>query len=117
MKIFSWNCQGIGKPPTKDYLRFCLTQYDPDIFFILETKAQNNNMKLYLSHTHYPHFWFAPSIGLSGGIALTWKTGVDLELMHTTSDTIHAIIYIHDNMPDILLICMYGAHNIDDINA
>lgn len=69
MKFFSWNCQGFHNPHTRDYFRFCISQYDHDIFFLSETKTQNNKMHLYLSHTKYPNYWYAPSIGFSGGIA------------------------------------------------
>lgn len=34
--------------------------------------------------------------------------------MHTTHFNIHAIIYTHDNHPDILISCMYGARNAVD---
>ncbi|XP_026383682.1 uncharacterized protein LOC113279193 [Papaver somniferum] len=111
MKILSWNCQGIGNPHTRDYLHFCLTNNDPDIFFLCETKAQSNNMRFYLSQTKYPHYWFHPSLGLSGGISLVWKNGIDIEIMHTTSKTIHAIVHTHDNNMDFLITFMYGAHD------
>lgn len=78
MKIFCWNCQGIDNPHTRDYLRFCLTQYDPDIFFLFETKDQPSKMQLYLTHTKYPNFWFYPAVGCSGSIVLAWKNGIDL---------------------------------------
>ncbi|XP_026417593.1 uncharacterized protein LOC113313084 [Papaver somniferum] len=116
MKILSWNCQGIGNPHTRDYLHFCLTNNDPDIFFLCETKAQSNNMRFYLSKTKYPHYWFHPSLGLSGGISLGWKNGIDIEIMHTTSKTIHVIVHAHDNNMDFLITFMYGAHD-DTENA
>ncbi|XP_026410754.1 uncharacterized protein LOC113305978 [Papaver somniferum] len=116
MKILSWNCQGIGNPYTRDYLHFCLTNNDPDIFLLCETKAQSNNMRFYLSITNYPHYWFHPALGLSGGISLGWKNGIDMEIMHTTSKTIHAIVHTHDNNMDFLITFMYGAHD-DTENA
>ncbi|KAI3903731.1 hypothetical protein MKW92_030584, partial [Papaver armeniacum] len=64
----------------------------------------------------YPHFWFDPSIGLSGGIALAWKQGIDMEIMHTTHDTIHAIVHTHDNNKDFLITFMYGAHDTVENN-
>ncbi|XP_026395036.1 uncharacterized protein LOC113289838 isoform X3 [Papaver somniferum] len=60
--------------------------------------------------TRYPNYWFDPSLGLSGGISLAWKNGVDIEIMHTTSDSIHAIVHAHDNNVDFLITFMYGAH-------
>ncbi|XP_026417388.1 uncharacterized protein LOC113312869 [Papaver somniferum] len=116
MKILSWNCQGIGNPHTRDYIQFCLTNNDPDIFFLCETKTQSNNMRFYLSKTNYPHYWFHPSLGLSGGISLGWKNGIDIEIMYTTSKTIHAIVHTHDNNMDFLITFMYGAHD-DTENA
>ncbi|XP_026419800.1 uncharacterized protein LOC113315756 [Papaver somniferum] len=74
-------------------------------------------MRLYLTYTRYPHFWFHSSIGLSGGIVIAWKDGVDLEIMHTFADTIQAIIHTHDNHPDFLITFMYGAHDtLDNIS-
>lgn len=73
-------------------------------------------MKFYITQTKCPNYWFYPSIGLSSGIALTWKNGVDLETMHTTSDTIHTIVHTHDSKPDLLISFMYGAHNSVDFD-
>ncbi|XP_026416959.1 uncharacterized protein LOC113312422 [Papaver somniferum] len=85
--------------------------------FLELSRAKSDNMKLYLTHTKYPHFWFHPSIGLSGGIAIAWKDGVDLEIMDTSADTIQAIIHTHDNHPDFLITFMYGDHDaLDNTN-
>ncbi|XP_026397042.1 uncharacterized protein LOC113291761 [Papaver somniferum] len=85
-------------------------------YFLCETKAQSNNMRFYLSNTKYPHYWFHPSLGLSGGISLGWKNGIDIEIMHTASKNIHAIVHTHDNNMDFLITFMYGAHD-DTENA
>ncbi|XP_026443823.1 uncharacterized protein LOC113343966 isoform X2 [Papaver somniferum] len=50
-------------------------------------------------------------MGLSGGISLAWKKGVDLEIMHTSRHNFHAIIHTHSQESDFLLSCMYGSNN------
>jgi exonuclease III len=41
MKFLSWNCQGLGNPKTVRVLKKLLTNYQPDLIFIMETKLLN----------------------------------------------------------------------------
>lgn len=100
MKKKSWNCQGCGKPATKDYLKHCLQKYNPDIVFLSETKTKTHKMNTYLRQTNYPNYWFASSVSLSGGIALAWKDGFYFEIMHATRHMVNIIVKSGPNNQD-----------------
>jgi len=38
MRVFSWNCCGLGNPRAVRALRGLVEEEDPDVLFLLETK-------------------------------------------------------------------------------
>ncbi|XP_026459090.1 uncharacterized protein LOC113359715 [Papaver somniferum] len=70
-------------------------------------------MRKFLKRFNYPNNWISPSVGLSGGISLMWKTGFTLDIVHSTDKMINTIIYSDPSKPEFLATFLYGStyHN------
>lgn len=65
MKLFSWNVNGIRAVLNKGDLQTFITDYDPDILCLQETKAQRDQVEVDLPQYH-EHFNSAAKKGYSG---------------------------------------------------
>lgn len=78
MKILTWNVQGIGNKHTRQHLKDCIFNYNPDIIFLSETKNKAVNTHKYLVPMGYPNLVYKDTIEKAGGIAFMWKDGLEL---------------------------------------
>lgn len=61
----------------------------PDIIFLMETK-KDEFIRSKLDCLHYPQYFSIPPTGLSGGLFLLWKDGVEIKILevgHNLIDT------------------------------
>lgn len=65
MKLYSWNVNGIRAVLNKGALQQFITEHDPDILCLQETKAQRGQVELDLPQ-YYEHFFSAIKKGYSG---------------------------------------------------
>jgi exonuclease III len=77
MRILSWNCRGIGNPKTVRALGKLISNHNPDILFLMETKMLCSN-SVFLSrfknkyHTHQVDCSTSGG-GKAGGLLLLWN--------------------------------------------
>ena len=45
MSYLSWNCRGLGNPQTEDELIALVSNKDPKIVFLMETKLKKTSME------------------------------------------------------------------------
>lgn len=114
MKFFAWNCQGLGPKPTRDHLSTCIFNYKPDILFLSETKSSDQKVQSLLSSLNYPNLWSFNNRGRAGWIALLWKDGFQLELMHYTSSMVNVIIHSGPANSEWVLTCLYSSTYTDE---
>lgn len=95
MKLYSWNVNGIRAVLTKGALQAFITQHDPDILCLQETKAERGQVELDFPQYH-EHFFSAVKKGYSGTAifskqpALRYIEGFPqdiIETYHVTGDT------------------------------
>lgn len=95
MRLYSWNVNGIRAVLTKGALQSLITQHDPDILCLQETKAERGQFELDLPQYH-EHFFSAVKKGYSGTAilsktrALRYLDGFPqdiIEQFHVTGDT------------------------------
>lgn len=65
MKLYSWNVNGIRAVLTKGALQSFITEHDPDILCLQETKAERGQVELDLPQ-YAEHFYSAVKKGYSG---------------------------------------------------
>ena len=92
----SWNCQGIRNPLTVCRLREIRSKLSPDIMFLMERKNQDEVvLNTYRSSAYSNHFTVPPD-GLSGGLALSWKSSVHLDVLYSSPNIIDTCITNHN---------------------
>jgi len=75
IKIYSWNVNGIRAVEKKGLLKPFLTQHDPDILCIQETKAQEDQVSEYFSEKYpeYAQYWHSAERKGYAGTAIFTK--------------------------------------------
>ena len=80
MKLVSQNCRGLGNQPAVRGLLELQKAEEPDILFLCETKMIEKEMDWFRWKLGMPHMTVVDSKGRSGGLALFWRKGVDVQL-------------------------------------
>lgn len=110
MRIFSWNCQGFVNPSTRTALWNVIREQNPDlIVFLCETKNDSTKMGKYMRRFNYPNNWVSPSVGLSGGMDLMWKSGFNFEIVQNTDKMVNTIISFNPSKPEFICTFLYGS--------
>lgn len=77
MKLYSWNVNGIRAVINKGALQTFLTEHDPDILCLQETKAQRDQFEIDLPN--YEEYWFsAVKKGYSGTAIFSKKKPINV---------------------------------------
>lgn len=80
MKIVSQNCRGLGNQPAVNGLLDLQKAEEPDILFLSETKLTEKEMECFRWKLNMPNMIVMDCKGRSGGLALFWRRGVEVEL-------------------------------------
>lgn len=80
MKLVIWNCRGLGNPPAVHGLLDIQRSEDPDILFVSETKLTAKRMERFKWILGLPCMVASDSEGQSGGVAVFWRRGLQVEL-------------------------------------
>jgi exonuclease III len=87
MKILAWNCRGLGKPHAVRALQQLLKVHSPDMVFLSETKLceSDPNLKSKLCFNILPNYLLVncgkQNGKRSGGLAMIWKSDVNLTIL------------------------------------
>ena len=93
MRILSWNCRGVGRAPTVRALKALVWYKGSDVLFVAETKVKSPKIDMLKRGMGFPFCFCVDSVGKSGGLALFWKMGVELEVVYFDNNLIVALVY------------------------
>uniref|UniRef100_A0A803NXT3 Reverse transcriptase domain-containing protein n=1 Tax=Cannabis sativa TaxID=3483 RepID=A0A803NXT3_CANSA len=108
MKLLSWNCRGLGSPSTKESFRALVTQEDPDVLFLMETKLSSPRMNGIWRSLGFGGASVVAAIGSAGGTCLCWKAGVELQVLSESVGVTKVVFSNILNGPDWYSFFVYG---------
>ena len=111
----AWNCQGIGSTPTVRRLKGLQKCFSPDIVFLMETKQQDEAIFKHFKRTAYVNHFTVPPVGLSGGLSLSWKDDVEVEILDSSPNLIDTQIKSKQN--SFFVTFVYGAPRQEERDA
>ncbi|KAK8359329.1 hypothetical protein V6Z12_A04G087900 [Gossypium hirsutum] len=97
MKIFCWNCRGVGNPATVHELKQLLVANALNIVFLCETKIHSNGFSRIRSMCKMEGCMAINSEGKSGGIPLIWKEGVKVDVQNFSNHHIDSLVTVDEN--------------------
>ncbi|XP_059431454.1 uncharacterized protein LOC132164953 [Corylus avellana] len=94
MKLLAWNCRGLARNPTIRVLRALIRQHRLDLIFLSERMVPSSRFQASLFGLGFSSWLEVPRVGSQGGIFLTWKFGVDVELVRLDKRCISCLVYL-----------------------
>ena len=95
MKIFSWNCQGLGNPKTVRTLQTWVWRERPNIVFLMETMIDSKKLQLVKEKCGFRDGLCLSSVGLSGGMGFWWN---DMNVHVISYSTHHVLVEVRDEL-------------------
>ncbi|KAF7841674.1 reverse transcriptase [Senna tora] len=87
--IMSCYRQGIGVALTVRALRDLIPQKNPQLVFLIETKAKGNKVNNLRRSLSFRHVFFVDSVGGSGGLTVMWSDDFHVEVMEYSENFVH----------------------------
>jgi len=109
MRTAAWNCRGLGNDLAVRRLKEIKKKFSPNIIVLMETKQRNDIVKDVCSEVGYDRVVTVPPDGLSGGIALMWKSNVSVSVLYQSPNLVDT--YVNINGFGFYLPCVYGHPN------
>lgn len=73
MSLIAWNCRGLGKPRTVQFLKEISQQKKPSFIFLSETLTNKDRVEVIRKEVGFAGCMVVNARGHSGGFALLWK--------------------------------------------
>jgi hypothetical protein len=107
MKILSWNYRGLSS------LRVLIHENSPKILFLSKTKSPPSQVSSILHSLGFFLICQVAPVGSKGGLALTWRPGVELECFISNKNNISAWCYSDPIHSPWILSCIYGPLTVE----
>ena len=108
MRTIARNCRGAGRASTIRALKELIRESNPDIVFLSETKIKSMRINKICDRLKFVDSWCVDADGLSGGLALFWRLGVELKVVFSNKNMIVAVVYSDPPEAPWLLFAIYG---------
>ena len=104
----SWNCRGLGNPLTVEALQKVVLEKDPTLVFLMETKMDTMEMDGVKRKVERKQGLVVPSIKRASGLALLWKTSMQVDVLTYSLQHINAIVTEEQGRKKWRFIGFYG---------
>ena len=111
MIVLSWNCRGLGNLRTVHELRRMVKDKRHNFVFLMETKLRKNKMENVWMKIGFNNMFIVECVGKSGGLALFWEDGIDMEIQNFSQRHINAIFNNQQLNVDWKFTGFYGHQN------
>ena len=98
MSCLSWNYRGLGNPQTEDELIALVSNKDPKIVFLMETKLEKIPMERIGCKMQFNNIFVVPCVNMAGGLVLLWREEINLDIQ--TYSNHHIDAFINHGMDD-----------------
>jgi len=85
MNCLVWNCCGFGNLHTRKELGEIVWAKDPSVMFIVETLADKARLDMIRANLDFEHKWIVSRVGHGGGLALFWRSSLNLMVMDSSN--------------------------------
>ena len=93
MSCLSWNCRGLGNLQTKEEFAALVSNKDPKMVFLMETKVgKKNTMERIGRKMQFANIFVVPCVNTGGGLALLWKADCSVDVQSYSDNHIDAIV-------------------------
>lgn len=91
MTTLIWNCRGLRNNLTVRRLEEMCREHLPDFLFLLETKNSSSHVLKLRSTLGYDHAYLVDPVGLSGGLALFWKSKYEVKVLSASASIVFKV--------------------------
>ena len=113
MNILTWNCKGAFKPSFKQTILDLVNWHHPIIMVITETRLSGDKAKSIMASFPFDGAMCSNTIGFVGDIWLLWQSDlVQVEVVSTTKQEIHALIRVSSHSFSWILSSIYASPSL-----
>ncbi|XP_072076574.1 uncharacterized protein [Arachis hypogaea] len=87
-----WNYRGLGKPLTVHNIKGINKSHSPEVLFLSETKNNISTVEGVLRRIGFQSCFAVNPTGMAGGLVVTWKEGVNVQILNHDTFFIHFIM-------------------------
>ena len=110
MNIIIWNCRDALKPSFKKRVNELVQNHNPAILVVMETRVGGDKAKEITDLLLFDGAIHTNIIGYAGGLWVLWNADrVDIALLSSTEQEIHAEVKVHYTNDSWLFFAMYAS--------
>lgn len=115
LDVLLWNCRGISNRDAVNTLADLVEAHRPDIFIVTETRMQRDRIRQVADQLPFDAWEASETIGHRGGILLLWRSeAVDVSIMGSTEQEIHAMLEVRNSDRPFLLSAIYASPRFNE---
>ena len=88
----SWNCRRLGNSQIEDELVAMVSNKDPKMVFLMETKIEKPTMERIGRKMQFANTFVVPRLNRGDGLALLWKTNIIVDVQSYSNCHIDVIV-------------------------